>query len=138
MTSSRIITGLPDCINRRTKPVKGHATALQRLRIEMRVYRQGEQLTGKVALLIVVRGDARADSDARIKTIIDAGEGVLYADDKQVGPYSVVPWPGETGIEVQVFAWPAERRAWLAAIEAATMDWDAESRAMHDQRGAHR
>lgn len=122
MTTSRITTGLPIAINRRTKPVKGHAAALDRLRTELRAYREGEEQAGKVAVLIVVR-DPRGDTDARVKAILDAGEGVLYETDKQVGPVHIEPKDDDgPPVEVACFAWPAERCYYLAAIEAASND----------------
>ena len=137
MTQSKITTGLPEAINARTKPLKGHTAALDRLRTELRVYRDGDELSGPVAVLIVLR-DKRGDIDARIKAILDGGEGTLYANDRDVRELHISRVVGDGPIEVFVFAFPAERRAYLAAVEAASMDWDDDSRAQHAQRGAQR
>ena len=139
MTTSKIahLPPLARSVNAQTKPVRGLRDCKQRLALELRVRRDGEPIQGAYAALWRIRG--KMDVSNAVKVVEDAAQGVLVGNDRDCEALHVQrAHDAGPDIEVSVFAWPTERRVYLAAIEAATMDWDAESRAMHDQRGAHR
>jgi len=58
--------------------------------------------SGNVSLDIEIRGKGRGDLDNQVKSLLDALNGVLYNDDKQVVELHVIRQNGAAGVTVRV------------------------------------